>query len=76
MKIELYNDVEKTTKILLVNERDYKVLERLQYAGGFYRFGLSIYDDTKGREKDKILSFLQGIFKNSEMVSDLFKNTY
>ena len=32
---------------IIVRDKDYQNLKKMQYSGGFKRFGLSLYDDIK-----------------------------
>jgi hypothetical protein len=48
-----------------VREKDYKKLKKLQYSGGFKRYGLSIYaENIKGQYKDseKLSEYLNKVF--------------
>lgn len=49
-----------------VTKKTYKDLKKLQYQGGFKRFGLSVYDDTpkkaKYTEYDVLGEWLKKIF--------------
>lgn len=62
---------------IVVREKDYKDLKKMQYSGGFKRFGLSVIDDKiKGKYKDweKLGEYLGKIFLNTPTNSQTLKN--
>lgn len=73
--VDLFNEVTLESTRLTVSNNDFKVLESLEYAGGFKRFGLSLYDNVKGsaRQKTEMLNFLDGVFQNKDLVKTYFK---
>lgn len=45
--IQIYNESNKTNTTLTVTNKEYNIVEGLQYLGGFKRFGMSIYDEGR-----------------------------
>jgi ATP-dependent protease ClpP protease subunit len=72
--VDLYNEISTTTVRLAVTDKDYKVLERLKSLGGFKRFGLSIYDNSKTaqRQRTELLNFLSETFLNKPLIKTYF----
>jgi len=61
---------------LEVTNKDYKTLLDLQYAGGFLRFHIDLYDENKERKAsqlDLLLPFLHEVFVNKELINSYFK---
>ncbi|MEP2668924.1 MAG: hypothetical protein ABJH04_08010 [Cyclobacteriaceae bacterium] len=67
--IYLRENIEKATMHqILVREKDFKALQKMQYSGGFKRFDYDIYDEgmkVKHRLKDSQLlsNFLKTVFQ-------------
>lgn len=72
--IHIFNEVTLETSVITVSNKDYKTLQKLEFCGGFKRFGLSIYDEIKNlkTETNKLIQCLNDIFANKELIKTYF----
>ena len=76
MIVQLYNDFTHETIKVGVTKKDFKILQQLEYVGGFRRFGLAVYDDVKTKRNINItVDFLFDIFRwtTNASIKDLQK---
>lgn len=69
--VHIFNEVDLSNAVLTVSKKQYKELERLEYLGGFKRFGLSVYDEGKHlvkSHKNEIVDCLNKIFGNKSLL--------
>lgn len=76
--IILVDNVSGDTKIKVdVSEKHYKVMKYLKTCGGFLRFNMELYSETKGvrggTDKAKLLPFLYDVFSNKSLIESYFK---
>ncbi|MFT3994823.1 MAG: hypothetical protein QM660_10975 [Dysgonomonas sp.] len=72
--VELYNEDVKNTFRFIVTKQDYKVLQQLEYCGGYKRFELTMSEREKQGERqiNELLDFLHGIFANKQLINSYF----
>jgi len=73
--IILVDNVKGDTKIKVdVSEKHYKTMEYLQTCGGFLRFNMEIYSESKKGKTDKstLLPFLCDVFSNKKLIESYF----